>query len=282
MFLAVQVVAAFGQIMARIIWGGCQGAWLGAHGVPADEIAQTIASEMAALLASPGGLIAFLYLPFQLTIALAAIIPALWSPEGMRARLGLVRPALPAWALPVVAVGLLVPFAMGAALASRLAPLAALLPHYDQPSWAGFALFLTVVPPFVEELFFRGYVQRRLLSRWSPWVAIPITSALFALSHGNLLQVCVTFLVGLWLGALAWRTGSVWPGMVCHAFWNGALQLWAFGTLYQIVPETVPLAVRVAASVLVAGCFLVSCYVLARRLEGVKPSPTVVPVPIVA
>jgi hypothetical protein len=26
--------------------------------------------------------------------------------------------------------------------------------------------------------------------------------------------------VGLWLGVIAWRCGSVWPGMICHASMN--------------------------------------------------------------
>jgi membrane protease YdiL (CAAX protease family) len=277
LFLGVQVVGALAQIMARMMWGAGQGFWLGAHGVPADQIAQVITDQMTALMASPWGVVAFVYGPFQLVVGLAAVLPALRSPEGLRARLGMVRPALPAWALPLVAAGLFVPLAAGMALATRLAPLDALRAHYDGWRWAGLALFATVVPPFVEELFFRGFVQRRLLSRWSPWVAIPVTSALWALTHGNVPQACWVFAVGLWLGVLAWRTGSVWPGMVCHAVLNGVWNLWIFGTLFGLLPATLPLAVVVPAAVLIAGCFLVSCWVLVCRPEGMSPAPAAVP-----
>jgi membrane protease YdiL (CAAX protease family) len=277
LFLGVLVGGTLAQLMAVIMWSACQGFWLGAHGVPADQIGSMVADRMAAMQASPWGIIAFVYGPFQLIIALAAVLPALRSAEGLRARLGMVRPALPAWALPLVAVGLFVPLAVGMALATRLVPLDALRPHYDGLRWAGLALFATVVPPFVEEMFFRGYVQRRLLSRWSPWLAIPVTSALFALSHGNLPQACFTFTLGLWLGVLAWRTGSVWPGMICHAVLNGTWQLWAFATLFGLLPATLPLAVVVPAAVLIAGCFLMACWVLVRRPEGMISSPAAMP-----
>jgi membrane protease YdiL (CAAX protease family) len=46
-----------------------------------------------------------------------------------------------------------------------------------------FVLFIAAFPGFNEELLFRGYIQRRLLARWSPWLAISVTSALFALMH---------------------------------------------------------------------------------------------------
>jgi membrane protease YdiL (CAAX protease family) len=277
LFLGVLFGGGFAQVMARALWGAGEGFWLSAHGVPADQAVQSVTDQMTALLASPGGLIAFLFVPFEVVLMLAAVLPALCSPEGLCSRLGMVRPNLPAWALPVVAVGLLAPLALGMALASRLVPLDGLMPHYDGVRWAGFSLFITLAPPFVEELFFRGLVQRRLLSRWSPWLAIPVTAALFALSHGNLPQMCVTFVVGLWLGVLAWRTGSIWPGMLCHAFWNGGVQLGAFAMLLGLVPATLPLAVLVPAGVLIAGCFLVACWVLARRPDGMSASPAAVP-----
>ena len=70
------------------------------------------------------------------------------------------------------------------------------------------------------------------------------TAMLFSIIHGNLPQICVTFFMGIWLGVLAWRTGSVWPGMVCHACWNGAWQLWAIGNRFEVLPDTLPLVVR--------------------------------------
>src|SRR5262249_36538871 len=123
------------------------------------------------------------------------------------------------------------------------------------------------------ELFFRGYIQRRLLKRWSPAVAILITAALFALSHGNLPQIAVTFPMGIWLGVLAWRTGSVWPSMLCHVFWNAMVHVAGIAYHHEVLSPTLALAVAVAAVGLGLACFVLSLRVLARRPE-VASAPT--------
>ncbi len=95
---------------------------------------------------------------------------------------------------------------------------------YDQftPSTAAVYLgYLISFPAFVEELFFRGYLQRRLLERWSPWVAILVTAILFTLAHGLTPVILLTvFPVALWLGILSWRSNSLWPGCLSHAGMN--------------------------------------------------------------
>ena len=113
----------------------------------------------------------------------------------------------------MVAVGSLVPLALAVALASLVLPFAALLPSYSLTPWTGalaLALFFSLVPPIAEELLFRGFMQRRLLQRWPPAVAILVTAAVFAIFHGNLPQMIVAFVLGIWLGVIAWRTGSEW------------------------------------------------------------------------
>jgi CAAX protease family protein len=126
----------------------------------------------------------------------------------------------------------------------------------------------------VEELFFRGYIQRRLLQRWSPAVAILTTATLFALIHGNLPQMAVTFPMGIWLGVLAWRTGSVWPSMLCHAFWNAMVHLAGIGYHLEGLSPTLALVVGVAAVGLGLACFVLSVRVLARRPEEVLTKTT--------
>jgi membrane protease YdiL (CAAX protease family) len=272
--LAAWVLGNVGQIMTLAMWGAVRGIWLGAHGVPAEQMGQVVKDETVAMLANPLMVIAFLFVPFQLVLGLVALLAARLSSEGLRARLGMVRPALPAWGFPMVTVGSLAPIAVGVALAALLVPFAALLPSHGQTSWAGtlaLILFFSLVPPCVEELFFRGYIQRRLLQRWSPAVAILTTATLFALIHGNLPQMAVTFPMGIWLGILAWRTGSVWPSMLCHAFWNASVHVAGIGYHLEGLSPTLTLAVGVAAVGLGLGCFVLSIRVLARRQEAVLP-----------
>ncbi len=90
---------------------------------------------------------------------------------------------------------------------------------------------LALVPAVIEELCFRGYLFSSLLRVLSPARTILVTSVLFGLFHvltGNALLIerfIPTTLLGLMLGWIAWRTGSVLPGMVMHLFHNGLLEL---------------------------------------------------------
>lgn len=86
-------------------------------------------------------------------------------------------------------------------------------------------LVLALVPAFTEEFAFRGYILSGLARSYRPWTAIILSSLLFAFLH-VLLSLFQQFfgaaLLGVVLGAIAWRTGSLWPGVVFH-FVNNAL-----------------------------------------------------------
>jgi len=99
----------------------------------------------------------------------------------------------------------------------------------DQVTWTTGIIFVVCVtfpPGFVEELLFRGYVQRRLLRRWRPFGAILFASVAFAIAHLDPLHVVFALPLGIWFGIIAWRTGSIWPGVVCHAFINFLWNVW--------------------------------------------------------
>jgi hypothetical protein len=82
--------------------------------------------------------------------------------------------------------------------------------------------------PIVEELFFRGALQRALIRRLGPIAGIALTSIVFALLHlsGNVSVGAALTLVGelaafgVVLSVLAYRTGRLGPGMVAHAAFN--------------------------------------------------------------
>ena len=102
-----------------------------------------------------------------------------------------------------------------------------------------FLLAIAIAPGIVEELFFRGYVQRRLLRRLRPLSAILLSSVLFAIAHLDPTHVIFAFPIGLWLGFIAWRTGSIWPGAVCHALLNGLWNLWFIGVAKGVISAEV-------------------------------------------
>jgi len=85
-------------------------------------------------------------------------------------------------------------------------------------------LFLLAVTPGVcEELLFRGAVQTGLMRDWTPRKAILWQAGLFALAHASIHRFLPTFTIGVFLGILRWRSGSVLPGMAVHALYNGLL-----------------------------------------------------------
>lgn len=77
--------------------------------------------------------------------------------------------------------------------------------------------------------------------------------------------VVFAFPVGIWLGVLAWRTGSVWPSIVCHAFLNGIWNVFQIGVHLGNVHETVQYAI-LGLSVLVGWiAFVLSIRMLSRE-----------------
>ena len=74
---------------------------------------------------------------------------------------------------------------------------------------------IAIIVPLAEELVFRGAILRVLLPE-GRWVAIVISALLFGLAHGNLAQLPHAFLLGLLLGWMYARTGSILPGFVVH------------------------------------------------------------------
>jgi ABC-2 type transport system permease protein/sodium transport system permease protein len=88
---------------------------------------------------------------------------------------------------------------------------------------------LAAVPAIAEELFFRGYLFRAISERWGSIAAVATTALLFALFHAfgatgvTLQRIVPSLLMGVALGALALRSGSVFPGMILHSFNNALL-----------------------------------------------------------
>lgn len=89
----------------------------------------------------------------------------------------------------------------------------------------GFFFVLSVVAPITEEVFFRGLMLRGFLKRYSEFKSILISSILFALIHLNPYQIIAAFFIGLFLGWLFSRTGSLMLCILVHALHNGIVWL---------------------------------------------------------
>ncbi len=77
-----------------------------------------------------------------------------------------------------------------------------------------------IVAPFVEELFFRGFVFAGFCRRYGWRKAALISSALFAVGHLQPFAIFPLFLLGFVFAYLYKRSNSIWPGILMHFLVN--------------------------------------------------------------
>ena len=102
-------------------------------------------------------------------------------------------------------------------------------------------LAIGLLAPLSEEIVLRGAVLHSLLSkplfanrseRFNIWTAISISALFFALIHFNPAQMPHAFVIGLLLGWMYWRTGSILPGVAYHWANNSIAYI-----IYNIYPD---------------------------------------------
>ena len=98
-------------------------------------------------------------------------------------------------------------------------------PIVEHPSLALVLLAVAVSPAVCEEIFFRGTLLAGLEEKLRPWVAIVLAGLLFGLFHLYLHRIFVTAALGVAITWVAWRSRSIWPGMLFHLINNGAAVL---------------------------------------------------------
>lgn len=99
----------------------------------------------------------------------------------------------------------------------------------ESPSVAATVLMIfgaVVLAPLLEEITFRGLAQTALGRLWSPhrrWPVILVASAIFAAVHGPAVAwqaLPALFALGVVMGWLYEKTGSLWPSIVLHMGFN--------------------------------------------------------------
>ena len=126
-------------------------------------------------------------------------------------------------------------------------------------------LLFALIPAVCEEWFFRGFFLRALLKGRAAWLAIVISALIFGLFHvlGNSVvamdRFLPTTLMGLILGWLCYRSGSIVPGIILHMLHNGFVIFMAYYqpalSKYSWFPEEgahIPTS-WILASVLISG-----------------------------
>ncbi|HVV81579.1 MAG TPA: CPBP family intramembrane glutamic endopeptidase [Kofleriaceae bacterium] len=90
----------------------------------------------------------------------------------------------------------------------------------------GLALvYVAVIPAVTEELLFRGAILGGLTDVLTDRTALIASSLVFAIAHLSVPSMVHLTALGLVLGWLRLRSGSLWPGVLLHAAYNAALLL---------------------------------------------------------
>lgn len=178
---------------------------------------QGIVAWLEDFAAQPLGFL-LLFLPGQIIIGGSAVIAAWLSPTPWWERLEMRPGRLPIWTFAIFAAATpVVPL-----LTELLLPWTVESPLYDllrnASGWGAVLVvsFISIVPALTEEALFRGFIQGRLLKRWHPGFAVGLTSFLFAMAHLDPAYAVAVLPLGIWLGVLTWRAGSIWPAVFCH------------------------------------------------------------------
>ena len=164
------------------------------------------------------------------TIAMPAILMALFLTRGPRETLKLNRPRMSYIATAILIAIFLHPgFIAISKVVMYLYPasqgldqiqhaVAAILA--DAPNTFAIIAVLAFVPAVCEEVAFRGFILSGLQTLKSKWTAIIISAAFFGIAHGILQQSIMASLVGIVLGVISVQTRSLFPCIAYHAMHN--------------------------------------------------------------
>ncbi|MDE0300178.1 MAG: type II CAAX endopeptidase family protein [Candidatus Poribacteria bacterium] len=89
-----------------------------------------------------------------------------------------------------------------------------------QSLW-GSVLVLIIVAPLTEEFLFRGLILDGFLRKYSIRKSVLVSATLFAVFHLNPWQFPAAFVLGTIFAWWRVNTGSILPGILGHAFFNG-------------------------------------------------------------
>lgn len=152
--------------------------------------------------------------------------------------------------------------------------LATLLPSNDSlntvfeqafNNWIGI-LALVVFAPIAEELLFRGIILRGFLKNYKPATAVIVTAVMFGVFHLNIPQGITATILGMALGFIFLKTGSLWVCMFFHALNNGLSTALYYLTLNSNITDGQFLMVMIPVFIL----GIVSAIILFKKQNNIS------------
>ncbi len=180
--------------------------------------------------------------------------------------------------LMVVTIGACIQFAtdavlfmLGTLLPEQFTSYSAMINEYKGNNSLLFIATTILLAPFAEELIFRGLIlkfarkslekendkkeaDKKEINKKAQMIAIIIQAVLFALYHGNLIQMCYALIFGIMFGIIAVKFNSLIPSTLTHMIVNGTLYI-----IPNDVFESIPYACAVFA---VSTALLIFTYVM--------------------
>ena len=122
-------------------------------------------------------------------------------------------------------------------------------------------LSTVVTAALIEEFICRGIVLGAL-RKFGDGFAIVMSALLFGLMHRNFVQIPFAFLIGLVLGFIVIKSGSLWPAIAVHAFNN------AISVFFTYLPfsENLQNFVYIILMTLILLCGIIGLYLIADRV----------------
>ncbi|MES2642090.1 MAG: type II CAAX endopeptidase family protein [Myxococcota bacterium] len=239
-------------------------------------LSPTVEREIAALTTAPGFTAAFSMVT-SASFAGIALLAAHLSPERLVRRLALgptrwvgarAGAGYAAAMLGALAIGVgtdaVVRLVFGQYSATILAT-AEVIRAEPMPWFLLLVMAIAAAAPLGEELFFRGYLQTRLVARFGRWAGIVVTSILFGIAHVDPMHAALAGLGALFLGWVAVRTGSIRPAIAGHVFNNAISVAGNRMSAFELEGPVVEVVLLVVSTLVVVG----ACVVIAR----VSPRP---------
>jgi membrane protease YdiL (CAAX protease family) len=221
---------------------------------PDEALLQSLAGLMAGSLASSAALVLTILMVVQPTTGASLRLRPGWE----------TGPALAVMVVGMLALGQLLDsltWVIGWGNRGSMVFVRRVLESAVGPELFAAVVVFGLVAGACEELFFRGFMLTRLREHWGGARAVVVSAACFGVLHvdPNGIHMTLAFVMGLYLGFVAERTGSTLPAIVCHVVNNIAytLQTALGGTLED----------RGTNAALAAACLalLVGCLAWLRR-----------------
>lgn len=132
-----------------------------------------------------------------------------------------------------------------------------------QPPMAVQLAVLGVLMPLCEELVFRGVVYKRLRYQESYMSAAIYSSLVFAVMHGNLVQILYGFIMGMLFANLYERYGSVKAPVMAHIVVN---ILSVVATEYKVFDWLFEEPMRVGISTVLCAAIGATMYIIIQKI----------------